>query len=199
MASSQHTIDDGTGRYGSRTRVNRLVYEFSQADLAGQTSASATVQMNGEVHTIWLDPTASKLDANANANTDDGSFVLSCGDYTSVSGADLTYHNPITKLDYTSKGNPIYKFQTCEGAGMAAGAAMEHSLSVSPGRSAHDTPAAPFVTDAAANPTAIATNQAWTGRVCGGVKITLSTTTAWAADTGIIRVTILYSQTKLKE
>jgi hypothetical protein len=193
MTSSQHTIDDGTGRYGSRTRVNRLVYEFTKADLAGQTSASATIQMNGEVHTIWLDVSGSKLAANANANTDDGSFVLSCGDYTSVSGAELTYHNTITKLDFTSKGNPIYKFQTCEGASMAAGAPMEHALSISPGLSAHDTPATPFIADPLGAATAIQANQAWTGRVCGGVKINLATTTAWAADTGLIRVTILYS------
>ena len=199
MATTQHTIDDGTGRYGSRTRVNRLVYEFTQAELNGQTSVSATVQMNGEVHTIWLDASSSKLAANANANTDDGSFVLSCGDYTSLSGAELTYHNIITKLDFTSKGNPIYKFQTCEGAGMSGGAAMEHSLTVSPGVSAHDTPATPAVGNPLGSQTAIETNQAWTGRVCGGVKITLGCATAWAADTGNIRVTILYSQTKLKE
>lgn len=193
MASSQHTIDDGTGRYGSRTRVNRLVYEFSQADLAGETSASAIVQMNGEVHTIWLDLSGSKLTTNTDTQTTGGSFVLSCGDYTSVSGASLTYHNTITKLDYTSAGNPIYKFQTCEGAAMAAGSPMEHALTVSPGLSAHSTPATPAVATSAGAQANIESNQAWTGRVCGGVEITLATATAWAADTGLIRVTILYS------
>ena len=194
MEQSKHTIDDGTGRYGSRTRVNRLVYEFTPADLNGQTSVEATIQMNGEVHTIWLDVSGSKLATNTDTQTDDGSFVMSCGDYTSVSGAELTYFNPITKLDFTSVGNPIYKFQTCEGASMAGAAPMEHSLSISPGVSAHSgAPATPSVADPAGAATAIAMNQAWTGRVCGGVKITLATATAWAADTGIIRVTILYS------
>mgnify|MGYP003137346971 CR=1 FL=1 len=194
MAIAQHTIDDGTGRYGSRTRVNRLVYEFTQADLSGQTSVDATIQINGEIHTIWLDVSGSKLTTNTDTQTDDGSFVLSCGDYDSVSGASLTYHNPLTKLDFTNVGSPIYKFQTTEGAGMAAAAPMEHTLTVSPGLSAHSgAPPPPFVADHAGAATQIQANAAWTGRVCGGVKITLSTATAWAADTGLIRVTILYS------
>ena len=194
MAKIAHTIDDGDGRYGSRTRVNRLVYEFTTADLSGQTSISATVPMNGEVHTIWLDVSASKLTTNTNTQTTHGSFALSCGDYDSVSGARLTYHNPITSLDFTSTGDPIYKFQTCEGAAMGAAAPMEHSLSISPGLSAHTgAPEAPKVADAAGAATPIAANQAWTGRVAGNVKITLATQTAWAGDTGNIRVTILYS------
>ena len=99
-----------------------------------------------------------------------------------------------TKLDFTSVGNPIYKFQTCEGAAMAAGAPMEHALSISPGLSAHSgAPSPPFVADPAGAATLIQANQAWTGRVCGGVKINLGTATAWAVDTDLIRVTILYS------
>jgi len=194
MSDTKHTIDDGTGRYGSRTRVNRLVYEFSTNDLAGQTSVDAIVQINGEVHTIWLDASGSKLTTNTDATTDDGSFVLSCGDYDSVSGRTLTYFNAITKLDFTNVGDPIYKFQTSEGAAMGAAAPMEHALSVSPGLSAHSgAPASPSVADPAGAATQIQANQAWTGRVCGGVKISLSTATPWAADTEKIRVTILYS------
>ncbi len=199
MGLLQHTIDDGDGRYGSRTRVNRLVYEFLAADLNGQTSISATVPMNGEVHTIWLDVSGSKLATNTNTQTTHGSFALSCGDYDSVSGLSLTYHNPILNLDFTSMGNPLYKFQTCEGAAMSAAAPMEHSLSISPGLSAHSgAPATPTVADAAGAATPIASNQAWTGRVAGNVRITLASTTAWAADTGNIRITILYSQTRLR-
>ena len=194
MAQVSHTIDDGDGRYGSRTRVNRLVYEFTTADLNGQTSVSATVPMNGEVHTIWLDVSGSKLTTNTDTQTTHGSFALSCGDYTSISGSPMTYHNPITSLDFTNIGNPIYKFQTCEGAGQSGAAPMEHSLSISPGLSAHSgAPAAPKVADPVGTATIIATNQAWTGRVAGNVSITLASITAWAADTGNIRVTILYS------
>ena len=114
--------------------------------------------------------------------------------YDHYSGSRLTYHNPILNLDFTSVGNPLYKFQTCEGAAMAGGAPMEHSLTISTGLSAHSgAPAAPTVADPDGAATPIAANQAWTGRVAGNVKITLASTTAWAADTGNIRITILYS------
>ena len=196
MGKTAHTIDDGDGRYGSRTRVNRLVYEFTTADLNGKTSISATVPMNGEVHTIWLDASASKLALNTDTQVHQGSFVLSCGDYTSVSGADMTYFNTLGGIDYTNVGNPIYKFQTAEGAAQGGAGAMEHALSVSPGLSAHSgAPLSPTVAGAAhgAPAASIDMNQAWTGRVAGNVKITLTTVSAWAADTGNIRVTILYS------
>ena len=47
-----HSIDDGEGRYGSRTRVNRIVFEYEASDLASQTSITAAIKMNGDIHTI---------------------------------------------------------------------------------------------------------------------------------------------------
>ncbi len=190
-----HTIDDGAGRYGSRTRVNRVVYEWETADLDGGIMAMAQIPMNGEIHTIWLDVSGSKLSSNANGDTIHGSFGITCGDYTTVSGHDNFYCSVISALDFTNKGNVVYRFQTNEGAAMGT---MEHALSVQPGLSAHgSSPAAPKVLNTAGTPTAIAKNQPWTGRVCGKVKITLSIHPSagvqWAADTDKIRLTILYS------
>ena len=189
-----HTIDDGAGRYGSRTRVNRIVYEWETADLDGGIIAPALIQMNGEIHTIWLDVSGSKLTANLDADTVHGQFGISCGDYTSVSGGENFYCSQISALDFTNKGNIVYRFQTNEGAAMGT---MEHALSVQPGLSAHSSPAAPKVLNTAGTATAIAKNQPWTGRVCGTVKFTVAIDPGagvqWAADTDKIRLTILYS------
>jgi len=35
--------------------------------------------------------------------------------------------------------------------------------------------------------------QPWTGRVCGQLQFKLTTVSAWAVDTGSIRVVVLYS------
>ena len=189
-----HTIDDGAGRYGSRTRVNRIVYEWDPADLEGGPMAMAQIPMNGEIHTIWLDVSGSKLSSNTDGDTVHGSFGISCGDYLAVGGGENFYCAPISALDFTNKGNIVYRFQTNEGAAMGT---MEHALSVQPGLSAHTSPAAPKVLNTAGTATAIAKNQPWTGRVCGKVNFTLSVDpgsgVVWAADTEKIRLTILYS------
>ena len=192
MPITSHTIDDGQGRYGSRTRVNRIVYEWTVEELAAAPQAMANIPMNGEIHTIWLDVSASKLGTNADADTVKGSFQIACGDYNSETGALLPYINTITSLDFTNKGDVVYKFQTNEGAMQGN---MEHSLSISPGLSAHTTPAAPKVTNAVGAATVIDKNQPWTGRVCGDVLFGLSILggQVWAPDTGKIRLTILYS------
>lgn len=189
-----HSIDDGEGRYGSRTRVNRIVFDYEAADLANQTAITAAIQMNGEIHTIYLDTTISKLAANTDTQTTHGAFSIECGDYTLLNTDPILYCNPITELDLTNKGSRThYKFQTNEGAAMQGGSAMEQALSVSVGRSAHSTPATPKVQDPLGTAIPIDANQPWTGRVCGTVNFKLEASTAWAADTGKIRLTIIYS------
>ena len=187
MTEANVTIFDGHGRYAGRTRVNRLVWDFDVT--AGQAIQEAIFELNGEIHNIWLDTSASALDANANADTDNGTFEILCGDYLTQAGGDILYCQPINELDFTSKGNVIYNFQTNEGAAQGT---MEHSLSVMQGLSAHDTPAPPKIT-AAAGAAFINKNQPWTGRVCGKVK--LRCTEAGRTFTGAakIRVTIIYS------
>ena len=189
-----HTVDDGQGRYGSRTRVNRIVYEWELADLSGADVVEAVVPINGEIHTIWLDVSSSKLTANADVDTVKGDFKIECYDYTAVAGDRIGYCNTITSLDFTNQSTRVYKFQTNEGAAMGT---MEHALSISPGLSGHSTPAAPKVGNVTGTATVITKNQPWTGRVCGNVVFSLGLTTApgvfWAGDTGKIRLTVLYS------
>ena len=193
MGLSDLTIFDGEARYAGRTRVNRLVYEFTQADLSGQTAVtSASFGLNGEVHQIILDVSSSKLTTNGNTQTAQGTFSM-ITDIPTVAGGDITPFEPITSLDYTNKtGGRYYQFQTNEGAAMSGGTAMEHSLTVFVGKSGHDTPAPPK-TSSVGTATVIDSNQPWTGRVCGNFTIKLTSTSAWAADTGAIRVIIIYS------
>jgi hypothetical protein len=191
MSKSDLTIFDGEARYAGRTRVNRMVYEFTQADLSGQTTViSDLFGLNGEVHQIVLDVSDSKLATNGNTQTVHGSFSL-ISDIPTVAGGEITPFEPITALDYTNKvPGRYYQFQTNEGAAMGT---QEHALTVRPGLSGHDTPAAPKTPIVDGTQTTINKNQPWTGRVCGNYTIKLRSTTAWAADTGIIRVIIMYS------
>jgi hypothetical protein len=191
MPQSDLTIFDGEARYAGRTRVNRMVYEFTQADLSGQTAVTSdSFGLNGEVHQIILDVSGSKLTTNGNTQTTHGSMALVM-DITTVSGAMITPFSPITSLDFTNKTpGRFYQFQTNEGAAMGT---QEHALTVRPGLSGHDTPAAPRTPIVNGTPTAINKNQPWTGRVCGNYNIMLGSATAWAADTDTIRVIIIYS------
>ena len=191
MPQSDLTIFDGEARYAGRTRVNRMVYEFTQADLSGQTAVtSASFGLNGEVHQIILDVSSSKLTTNGNTQTAQGTFSM-ISDIPTVAGGDITPFEPITSLDYTNKtSGRYYQFQTNEGAAMGT---QEHALTVRPGLSGHDTPAAPKTPIVNGTQTAINKNQPWTGRVCGNYTLKLTSTSAWAADTGTIRVTIMYS------
>tara|TARA_R100000951_G_scaffold24642_2_gene20805 strand:+ start:364 stop:939 length:576 start_codon:yes stop_codon:yes gene_type:complete len=191
MPQSDLTIFDGEARYAGRTRVNRMVYEFTQADLSGQTTVTSdSFGLNGEVHQIILDVSGSKLTTNGNTQTTHGSMALVM-DITTVSGAMITPFSPITSLDFTSKTpGRFYQFQTNEGAAMGT---QEHALTVRPGLSGHDTPAAPKTPIVNGTPTTINKNQPWTGRVCGNYNIMLASGTAWAADTDTIRVIIIYS------
>lgn len=193
MGITAHSIDDGDGRYASRTRVNRIVYEWSQDDLATAPMAIANLPgLNGEIHTIYLDVSASKLDTNADADTVKGSLSLQ-SPFLTVAGNPMNLCNPITSLDFTNKApDRVYTFQATEGSQQGT---MDHALSVSPGLSGHTTPAAPKVVNAAGTATVIGANQAWTGRVAGGMVAMLSISggTVWAADTGAIRLIIHYS------
>ena len=196
MAKSDLTIFDGEARYAGRTRVNRLVYEFTQADLTGNTTVTSdSFGLNGEVHQIILDVSSSKLGTNGNTQTAQGTFSM-ISDIPTVAGGEIMPFERITSVDYTNKSSGrYYTFQTNEGAAMTdggGGTAMEHSLTVFVGKSGHDTPAAPK-TGAVGVATVIDANQPWTGRVCGNYTLKLTSASAWAADTGAIRVIIIYS------
>ena len=196
MPRIEHTIDDGDGRYASRTRVNRFVYEWGQDDLAGGGVAQVfNVPLNGEIHNIILDASASKLSSNADADTIKGTFRMDYGDFPSLAGGSIPVFQPLSSLDFTNKGDVIYNFQTSEGADQN-GTAMDIVLSVQPGLTAHSTtPVTPTVVDQGGTARQIGQNQPWTGRVCGryNFSITISGGILWAADTGSVRLIVIYS------
>ena len=78
MPLHAHSIDDGEGRYGSRTRVNRLVYEFTQEELAGSPMAMARFNMNGKIQKIVID--ATRVVCEGTVNKTHGTFQLSDAD-----------------------------------------------------------------------------------------------------------------------
>jgi len=177
MAITANSINDGEGRYGSRTRVNRLVYEFTQADLAGNTSATADVQLNGKVHNIYVD--ATRCDVAVGTNT--GSFQLLAADLTDghTSPALYPYHTAITALNFKSTSGLPYHYQTSEGGATSDGtAANANHLVVNGGGTV--------------NGVALDDPTPWTGLVCGTVQIKVATTSAWTAGTGSLFVVIVY-------
>ena len=196
MGIIEHTIDDGDGRYASRTRVNRLVYQFDAADLASKSMVlSDRIPINGEVHTIKLDLGPVVATTQSDTETTKGMFQLVNADYNTLGGTLEDYFTPIRAMDFTGT-NPetYYQFQTNEGAAQN-GTTMDIALSVRTGLSAHSTPAPPMVADAGGAFRSIGSVQPWTGRVCGGVKFVLSFLSAntFHADTGPIQVIVYYS------
>ncbi len=197
MGIVEHTIDDGDGRYASRTRVNRLVYQFDAADLASNPMVeSAKIPINGEIHTIKLDVGASVATTQSDVETTKGQFRMVNADFLTGSGEQEDFFTPIKGVDFTGQ-NPqtYYQFQTNEGAAQN-GTTMDIALSVRTGLSGHSTPAAPNVADATGTARVISSVQPWTGRVCGSVKFVLqflSANSFHADATGPIQVIVYYS------
>ena len=178
------SIDDGDGRYGSRTRVNRLVYEFTNADLEGLQTATADIQMNGKIHNIYVDATRTTV----GSGTTTGTFQLLAADLIDGAGSPALYpyHNEISGLNYSATSGAPYHFQTSEGAakesgnGAAPGKANANHLTVG-GQSGAVLEGAP-----------IDDSTPWTGLVCGTVQIKVYTSSAWAAGTGSLFVVLIY-------
>lgn len=195
MGEHATTVFDGEARYAGRTRVNRVVYEFTQSDLASQTTAYADVQLNGQIDTVILDATRSKLTTNTNSQVHGGSFQLLYADLADGAGSSLQYpyHEVISNIDYTTASPRPYKFQTAEGAAVGGALQMPVHLVVRAGVSGHSgAPEAPKNIDGTGLAVHIDDVAPWTGMVCGKVRIELKTGTAWAADTGSIFVVLTY-------
>tara|TARA_R110000824_G_scaffold3689_5_gene17462 strand:+ start:16842 stop:17414 length:573 start_codon:yes stop_codon:yes gene_type:complete len=183
------SIDDGDGRYGSRTRVNRLVYEFTNADLASQTSATADVNLNGKIHNIIIDATR----CTVGSGTTTGSFQLLAADLTDGAGtpALYSYHNEISFMDYSAASPAPYYFQTSEGGATAdGGVAHSAMLTVTAGLSSAGGP--PKTPNGAGALVQIDDVIKWTGLVCGTVRLKVATSSAWGAGTGSLFVTLIY-------
>ena len=77
-------IDDGVGRYASRTRINRRVLDITGD---GTGSISGTIDMNGKISRIILD--MSRMASNSNGATQ-GSLDISM-DAEADGGTDYKY------------------------------------------------------------------------------------------------------------
>lgn len=186
MSLTADSIDDGVGRYGSRTRVNRAVYEFTQTDLATNTTVTTNLKINGKVHQIIIDATRSKVGAGSTT----GKFNLRMADILDGAGNATPFFDQLTGLDFGTTSPAPYHFQTTEGGAQndssdPVAVTICNHLVVSTG-----------VSSGAVAPShaagAITTAAAWTGGICGNVQINLQTTSAWAADTGSVFVIIIY-------
>lgn len=98
-------VDDGSGRYASRVRVNRRVLDIS-AD--GSGSISGTIDMNGKISRIILDMT--DMDCTASTNSQ-GSMAISMDGAT-----EYPYCNTVSSLDFRNATNLVGHFQIAEGA-----------------------------------------------------------------------------------
>jgi len=102
-------IDDGVGRYASRTRINRRVLDITGD---GTGSISGTIDMNGKISRIILD--MSRMASNSNGATQ-GSMDISM-DAESDGGTDYKYCEQVASLDYRTASNLVGHFQIAEGA-----------------------------------------------------------------------------------
>ena len=181
MAVTKHSLNDGEGRYGSRVRVNRLVYDFVAGDLTSLTTKSVVVPLNGKIHKIIVDPTASVI---ADGTSTTGVFQL-------LDDLGYPYHSAISALDFSVDSTAVYQFQTSEGAATADGTHNDSNhLVVFSGKS-HDG-ALPKTLNGAGAATVMDDTTPWTGLVCGAVTIKIdSTAKAWTSA-AVIRVAIYY-------
>ena len=98
-------INDGVGRYASRSRINRRVLDIS-AD--GSSSISGTIDMNGKISRIILD--MADMDCTATTNTQ-GSM-----DITMDGANEYRYCEQVASLDFRNATNLEAHFQIAEGA-----------------------------------------------------------------------------------
>ncbi len=175
MTDNPTAIFDGDGRYASRTRVNRAFVEITMPAAA---TVSETIQLNGKVARIVLDP--SRITSNGSVTATSGTMKLTM-DLEDSGGNEYPYCDTISFLDYRTASNTPLNFQTSEGGNMNADAGATSGL--------HLTVTAP--SGAKTNGVVIDEPAAWSGLVCGGLTITLATT-AGAFTGGTARLVILY-------
>jgi len=181
MGVTKHSLDDGDGRYGSRVRVNRLVYDFVAGDLDGLTTKSVTFPLNGKIHKIIVDPTASVI---VDGTSTTGIFEL-------IDDLGYPYHAAISALDFSADSTAVYQFQTSEGAATGDGTHNDaNHLVVFSGKS-HDG-ALPKTLNGAGAATVMDDTTPWTGLVCGTITLRITSTAKAWTSAAVIRVVIYY-------
>lgn len=175
MTDNPTSIFDGDGRYGSKTRVNR---EFVEIDMPAAATVSQTIQLNGKVSRVVLDP--SRITSNGSVTATSGTLQLTM-DIEDSGGTEYPYCDTVSFLDYRTASNTPLNFQTSEGGNMNADAGATTGL--------HFTVTAPASSKTGG--VVIDEPAPWSGLVCGALTITLATT-AGAFTGGTARLVIIY-------
>ena len=145
MTDSFNDIDDGVGRYASRTRVNRRVLTLTGD---GTNSLNGTLDLNGKIAQIILDCT--RVTCGSNTATG-GSFSITMDIEDGDGDQEYPYCNTVSSLDVRSSIATPHIFQIAEGANTDT--AGVHLTVTSPGGVA----------------------ASWCGHVCGQVRFTVAT------------------------
>ncbi len=175
MTDNPTSIFDGDGRYGSKTRVNR---EFVEITMPAAATVSQTIQLNGKISRVILDP--SRITSNGSVTATSGTLQLTM-DIEDAGNTQYPYCDTISFLDYRTSSNTPLNFQTSEGGNMNADGGTSSGL--------HFTVSAP--SGAKTGGVVIDEAAAWSGLVCGAVTITLATT-AGAFTGGTARLIFIY-------
>ena len=178
MVDNPTNLDDGDGRYASRSRINRKVIVFTSTELGGNSTASISTQINGKLGRMVID--ASRC-ATTGASATQGSIDLTM-DLQQDDNAEYKFCDTIAGLNFTATANTAQHFQMTEGSNQGV-TGSDNAL--------HFSVTAP--TNSTSGGTAINEPAAWNGLLTGYVNITVTLAAGtWDADTGDLRVVIIY-------
>ena len=174
MTDSYADIDDGVGRYGSRTRVNRRILTLTGD---GTNSLNGTLDINGKIARVILDPSR----VSCGSNTATGGSLKITMDIEDSEGVEYPYCDTIAALDVRTASNASLHFQTAEGGNMNADGGTTSGL--------HFTVSAPG--SSTTGGVTIDEPAPWNGLVCGQVRFTVATSNSTFAS-GDIRIIVIH-------
>ncbi len=175
MTDNPTSINDGSGRYGSRVRVNRELIEITMPAAA---TVSSTVALNGKIGRIIIDP--SRITANGSVGATSGSMKISM-DIEDSGSVEYPYCDTLAALDFRTASNTPLHFQTSEGGNMNADAGATSGLALTVTAPGSSTTGGVVIDEPAA----------WNGLVCGDVTFTLAVA-AGAFTGGTARILLIY-------
>lgn len=172
---SAEDINDGVGRYASRTRVNRRVLTLTGD---GTNSISGSLDMNGKISRVIIDP---KDIVCASNTATGGSLVISMDIGATGSATGYAYCDTLAALDVRSNSNTPLNLQTSEGGNMNADGGATSGL--------HFTVTAPG--SSTTGGLTIDEPAAWNGLVAGKVTFSLATSNSVFAS-GTVRIIVIH-------
>ena len=174
MTDSFNDIDDGVGRYASRTRVNRRVLTLT-AD--GTNSLNGTIDLNGKIGRMVLD--CSRVTCDSNTATG-GSLQITM-DIEDGGGTEYPYCDTIAGLDVRTASNTPLNFQTSEGGNMNADGGTTSGVHLTVSAPANSTTGGVTIDEAAS----------WNGLICGRARFTVATSNS-TFSAGTIRIIVIH-------